>query len=151
MKVFWPELEVNWTYYVGGQRGGLNQVYLTPGLVIGRFRLANGTLFTTGVGYQIAVAPNYRASRRGPRVPSQSGLGPRKPWFHGAANLAARLCLCRRVKASGVGSFAEDINAGLGNMTSNFSRRHVVRGQQVLVASKRPACNGDDRRQLVLF
>jgi len=60
-------------------------------------------------------------------------------------------CLCRRVKASGVGSFAEDINAGLGNMTSNFSRRHVVRGQQVLVASKRPACNGDDRRQLVLF
>jgi hypothetical protein len=91
MKVFWPELEVNWTYYVGGQRGGLNQVYLTPGLVIGRFRLANGTLFTTGVGYQIAVAPNYRASRRGPRVPSQSGLGPRKPWFHGAANLAARL------------------------------------------------------------
>ena len=60
-------------------------------------------------------------------------------------------CLCRRVKASAVGSFAEDINAGLGNMTSNFSRRHVVRGQQVLVASKRPACNGDDRRQLVLF
>jgi hypothetical protein len=60
-------------------------------------------------------------------------------------------CLCRRVKASGVGSFAEDINAGLGNMTSNFSRRHVVRGQQVLVASKRPACDGDDRRQLVLF
>ena len=56
-----------------------------------------------------------------------------------------------RVKASTVGSFEEPMNAGLGNMTSNFSRRHVVRRQQVLVASKRPACNGDDRRQLVLF
>ena len=42
-------------------------------------------------------------------------------------------------------------DTGLGNMTSNFSRRHVVRRQQVLVASERPACNGDDRRQLVLF
>jgi len=69
MKVFWPELEVNWTYYVDGQRGGLNQVYLTPGLVIGRFRLADGILFMTGVGYQIAVAPNYRPS---PLTPAYS-------------------------------------------------------------------------------
>ena len=32
LRVLWPELEVNWTYYANGQRGGLNQVYLTPGL-----------------------------------------------------------------------------------------------------------------------
>ncbi len=69
MKVFWPEFEVNWTYYADGQRGGLNQVYLTPGLVIGRFRLANSILFTTGIGYQIAVAPNYRPS---PLTPAYS-------------------------------------------------------------------------------
>lgn len=69
MKVFWPEFEVNWTYYADGQRGGLNQVYLTPGLVIGRFRLADGILFTTGIGYQIAVAPNYRPS---PMTPAYS-------------------------------------------------------------------------------
>lgn len=62
LKVFWPEFEVNWTYYVDGQRGGLNQVFLTPGLVIGRFRLADGVAFTSGVGYQIAVSPNYRPS-----------------------------------------------------------------------------------------
>jgi hypothetical protein len=60
MKVLWPQLEVNWTYFADGQRGGLNQVFLTPGLVIGRFQLASGILFTTGFGYQIAVSPNYR-------------------------------------------------------------------------------------------
>jgi len=69
MKVLWPEFEVNWTCYADGQRGGLNQVYLTPGLVIGRFRLADGILFTTGIGYQIAVAPNYRPS---PMTPAYS-------------------------------------------------------------------------------
>jgi opacity protein-like surface antigen len=62
MKVLWPEFEVNWTYWANGQRGGLNQVFLTPGLVIGRFPLANGILFTTGFGYQIAVSPSYRPS-----------------------------------------------------------------------------------------
>jgi hypothetical protein len=56
----WPELEVNWTYWANGARGGLNQVFLTPGLVIGRFEVANGLFFTTGVGVQVAVAPSYR-------------------------------------------------------------------------------------------
>jgi hypothetical protein len=69
LKVLWPEFEVNWTYYVDGQRGGLNQVFLTPGLVIGRFKLAEGILFTTGLGYQIAVAPNFRPS---PLTPAYS-------------------------------------------------------------------------------
>jgi hypothetical protein len=69
-KVFWPELEVNWTYYASGQRGGLNQVFLTPGVVIGRFQLANGVMFTTGVGYQFAVSPNYRPN---PLTPAYNG------------------------------------------------------------------------------
>jgi hypothetical protein len=69
LKVLWPEFEVNWTYYADGQRGGLNQVFLTPGLVIGRFKLAEGIMFTTGVGYQIAVSPNYRPS---PLTPAYS-------------------------------------------------------------------------------
>jgi hypothetical protein len=59
--LFWPELEVNWTYYPDGQRAGLNQVYLTPGVVIGRFDIGHGLKFTTGIGYQFAVAPDYRA------------------------------------------------------------------------------------------
>ena len=60
-RLFWPELEVNWTYYTDGQRAGLNQIYLTPGVVIGRFDIGHGLKFTTGIGYQIAVSPAYRA------------------------------------------------------------------------------------------
>lgn len=59
--VLWPEVEVNWTWYPDGQRAGLNQVYLTPGLVVGQFDIGHGLKFTTGLGYQIAVAPGYRA------------------------------------------------------------------------------------------
>jgi hypothetical protein len=61
LPVFWPELEVNWTYYTNGQRGGKNQVFLTPGLVVGRFLLPNDLKFTFGVGYQVAVSPDYIA------------------------------------------------------------------------------------------
>jgi hypothetical protein len=60
-KIFWPEFEVNWTYYPDGQRAGPNQVFLTPGLAIGRLDLGSGLKFTMGLGYQIAVAPGYRA------------------------------------------------------------------------------------------
>jgi hypothetical protein len=67
LRILWPEFEVNWTYYMDGQRGGLNQVFLTPGLVIGRFKVAEGLQFTCGAGYQIAVAPSYRPS---PLTPS---------------------------------------------------------------------------------
>jgi hypothetical protein len=58
--ILWPEFEVNWTHFVGGQRGGLDQVFLTPGLVLGRFPLGNGVLFTTGFGYQFAVSPHFQ-------------------------------------------------------------------------------------------
>ena len=53
---------MNWTYWADGQRGGLNQVFLTPGLVIGRFKLSEDIAFTTGVGYQVAVSPHYQAT-----------------------------------------------------------------------------------------
>ncbi|PPQ35287.1 hypothetical protein [Rhodopila globiformis] len=61
LRVLWPELEVNWIYYANGQRGGLNQVYLTPGLVAGRLPLSDNLKFTLGVGYQVAVSPAYVA------------------------------------------------------------------------------------------
>jgi len=41
------------------KRGGLNQVFLTPGLVIGRFPLADHLLFAFGAGYQFAVTPDF--------------------------------------------------------------------------------------------
>ena len=59
--VFWPELEVNWTYYANGARAGLHQVFLTPGLVVGRIALTERLKLTIGAGYQAAVAPAYRA------------------------------------------------------------------------------------------
>jgi hypothetical protein len=57
--VVWPEFEVNWTYFPDGPRGGENQVYLTPGVALGRFKLTDQLGAT---GYQAAVAPTYRAS-----------------------------------------------------------------------------------------
>ena len=62
MRVIWPELEVNWTWFANGQRGGLNQVYLTPGVVLGRFALTDALKLSVGVGYQSAVSPAYRAT-----------------------------------------------------------------------------------------
>jgi hypothetical protein len=66
LRVFWPQIEVNWTYYPDGPRGGKNQVYLTPGVVIGRLPITDRLRVTIGVGYQSAVAPTYRASPQTP-------------------------------------------------------------------------------------
>lgn len=57
-KYFWPELEVNDTYWSGGPRSGKNQTFLTPGLILGRFALGGRAKFIIGAGYQFAVAPS---------------------------------------------------------------------------------------------
>ena len=67
LEVFWPEVELNWTYYATGQRGGLNQVFLTTGVVVGRFSLTDTLRFTFGAGCQFAVAPTYQPK---PQTPS---------------------------------------------------------------------------------
>jgi hypothetical protein len=56
--VLWPELEMNDTFWLGGQRAGKHQVFLTPGVVLGRIPLAGRTKLSVGAGYQLAVAPN---------------------------------------------------------------------------------------------
>jgi hypothetical protein len=57
---FWPEFEVNYTYWMNGnQRGGKNQVFLTPGLILGRFEIHDRLRLIVGVGYQFAVSPKY--------------------------------------------------------------------------------------------
>jgi hypothetical protein len=57
---FWPEFEVNDTYWLNGsQRGGKDQVLLTPGIVLGRFEIYKRIKFIVGGGYQFAVAPKY--------------------------------------------------------------------------------------------
>jgi hypothetical protein len=60
---FWPELEVNYEYWPNGTHAGLNQVLLTPGLILGRFQIGNDTPtrpinLIIGAGYQMAVTQN---------------------------------------------------------------------------------------------
>lgn len=59
---FWPQIESNVTYWTDGQRAHRTQVFLTPGLVVGRFPINDSLKFTVGLGYQVAVTPHYRAS-----------------------------------------------------------------------------------------
>lgn len=50
-----PEVEFNYTYWPNGERAHINQLYVTPGVVLGKFALGNRLGFTVGVGCQIAV------------------------------------------------------------------------------------------------
>ncbi|MBZ5614946.1 MAG: hypothetical protein LAO23_13125 [Acidobacteriia bacterium] len=52
---FWPEVELNSTLFQDGKNDGQKQNFVTPGLVLGRFRLAGRVGFTVGGGYQIAT------------------------------------------------------------------------------------------------
>jgi hypothetical protein len=52
---FWPEVELNSTFFQDGKNDGLKQNFVTPGLLLGRFRLAGRVGFTFGAGYQIAT------------------------------------------------------------------------------------------------
>jgi hypothetical protein len=52
---FWPEIEANSSFYNGGINGGSKQVYLTPGVVAGRFPIFGRVHLTVGGGIEIAV------------------------------------------------------------------------------------------------
>ena len=55
LRKFWPEVEFNSTFFEDGKNDGQRQNFVTPGLVMGRFRLAGRVGFTVGGGYQIAT------------------------------------------------------------------------------------------------
>jgi hypothetical protein len=59
LKVLWPEVELNGTFWPNGKHEGINdqsdQVFITPGLVIGRIPLTGRLALTIGAGYQIVV------------------------------------------------------------------------------------------------
>lgn len=59
-KKLWPELEVNTTWWPNGEKAGNKQVFLTPGILVGRFSLWKRLGLTVGAGVQIAVT-DYRA------------------------------------------------------------------------------------------
>ena len=52
---FWPETEINFTHYYDGSHNGKTSVYITPGLVLGRFPIHNRVAFTFGAGFEIAA------------------------------------------------------------------------------------------------
>jgi hypothetical protein len=60
-KYSWPEFETNYTWFAKGTRTGQSQLFLTPGLVLGRFPVHERVGVTIGAGYQVAVTdhPTY--------------------------------------------------------------------------------------------
>lgn len=57
-RYFWPEFEVNYTWWPNGEREGETQVFLTPGILVGKIPLYERVGMTVGFGYQVAVTKN---------------------------------------------------------------------------------------------
>jgi hypothetical protein len=56
LKRIWPELEMNYTHFHQGPNDGKTQVFMTPGVVFGKFALWRRLGFTVGTGLQIAAS-----------------------------------------------------------------------------------------------
>jgi hypothetical protein len=55
LKKFWPEVEVNTTIFPNGPRAGNKQLFISPGLIVGKFHLWRRLSFGVGGGIQIAA------------------------------------------------------------------------------------------------
>jgi hypothetical protein len=60
----WPMLEQNSEFWSGGLLDGKKQVFLTPGIVLGSFPVAERLRFTIGAGVQIAVTTFHQYNHR---------------------------------------------------------------------------------------
>jgi hypothetical protein len=54
-KRFWPEVEVNSTFFPDGANAGKKQAFVTPGILVGRIPIHDRVGLTFGVGEQIAT------------------------------------------------------------------------------------------------
>ncbi len=54
-KKLWPEVEVNYTHFQHGPNDGKTQVFMTPGILFGRFHLWKRLGLAAGGGFQIAT------------------------------------------------------------------------------------------------
>ena len=59
----WPELEVNSTFWMNGSQAGDKQVFLSPGLIAGKFHLWRRLGVTVGGGVQIPVTHFHTVDR----------------------------------------------------------------------------------------
>lgn len=62
-KHLWPELEVNLSHFLAGPQEGRTQVFLTPGIVLGRYELHGRLGITVGTGVQFAVSSFHTSQR----------------------------------------------------------------------------------------
>jgi hypothetical protein len=60
----WPMIELNATSWLGGTLDGEKEVFLTPGIVVGSFQLAERLHLGLGAGMQIAVSQFHRYNHR---------------------------------------------------------------------------------------
>lgn len=61
----WPEVEINSSFFQDGKNDGKKQVFITPGLVIGRLHLWKRVGFTVGGGMQIATTHFHTSNHNG--------------------------------------------------------------------------------------
>jgi len=59
LKVIWPALEVNYTYWPNGPNRGKNQVFLLPEIILGNLPLHGRVTWSIGAGYQFAVSHDH--------------------------------------------------------------------------------------------
>jgi hypothetical protein len=64
-KKLWPETEFNFTHYYEGSHNGHSLLFITPGLVLGRFPIHNRFSFTFGGGFQIAATSFHPTNHNG--------------------------------------------------------------------------------------
>jgi hypothetical protein len=62
---FWPEVELNSTFFQNGSNDGRKQNFVTPGLVMGRFPLWGRVGITIGGGFQIATTHFHATNHNG--------------------------------------------------------------------------------------
>jgi hypothetical protein len=65
MKRLWPELEVNYTRFQQGTNDGNTQVFLTPGIIFGRFPIYKRLALSIGGGFQIATTRFHTTNHNG--------------------------------------------------------------------------------------
>lgn len=59
--VMWPEIEFNDTWWPDGVKEGKNQLFVTPGVIFGRFPIYERLKLAVGMGYQLALSPTTPA------------------------------------------------------------------------------------------
>jgi hypothetical protein len=62
--IVWPMLEQNSIFWSGGTLDGKKQTFITPGLILGSFRVKDRLRIAVGGGFQTAVTPYHQYNHR---------------------------------------------------------------------------------------